>query len=145
MQGCRFASIQRGAKPVTARLPAWRGKLRLMAKCWLIAALTMAIWAPAGSPSAANAQQPSHHTTVLVPTPAGKNGGKFTQSEEQEPPSSSRPLLPQNFAGWQKKSSSTSRDPAQADPANAAVLREFGFTGVESATYVRNSRKLQVK
>lgn len=46
------------------------------------------------------------------------------------------PILPKQFAVWQLQGApQSSKDPAAADPTNAAVLREFGFTGVESAVY----------
>jgi hypothetical protein len=56
-------------------------------------------------------------------------------------------ILPQQFGGWQISGSSrTSNDPAVADPVNAAVLKEYGFTSFESATYARdNGRKLTLK
>jgi hypothetical protein len=56
-------------------------------------------------------------------------------------------ILPQQFGGWQISSSAqTSADPAVADPANAALLKEYGFTGFESATYTRDDgRKATVK
>ncbi len=39
-----------------------------------------------------------------------------------------------------------SKDPAVADPANAALLKEYGFTDFESATYTRDDgRKLTLK
>ena len=39
-----------------------------------------------------------------------------------------------------------SNDPAVADPANAALLKEYGFTDFESATYTReDGRKLTLK
>src|SRR5437660_1474892 len=57
------------------------------------------------------------------------------------------PILPQAFAGWQmSKSAQTSKDPATADPVNAALLKEYGFTDLDSATYTRDDgRKLTVK
>src|SRR5207245_6535622 len=57
------------------------------------------------------------------------------------------PILPQAFAGWQVgKSAPTSKDPATADPVNAALLKEYGFTDFDSATYTRDDgRKLTVK
>jgi hypothetical protein len=60
---------------------------------------------------------------------------------------SSTPVLPKQFGGWQiSGSSQTSVDPAIADPVNAAVLKEYGFTGFESATYIRDDgRKLAIK
>ena len=57
-----------------------------------------------------------------------------------------RPVLPNGFAGWQMENSArTSSDPAVADPANAALLKEYGFTDFASATYVREGRKLAIK
>lgn len=57
-----------------------------------------------------------------------------TQKPEQAPP-----LLPQQFGGWQMQGSpQTSTDPAAADPANAAVLKEYGFTDFASSTYTRD-------
>jgi hypothetical protein len=63
----------------------------------------------------------------------------------QAAPSTS--ILPKQFGGWQISGSSRiSDDPAFADPANAAVLKEYGFTGFESATYTRDDgRKLALK
>jgi uncharacterized protein DUF6599 len=57
------------------------------------------------------------------------------------------PALPKQFGGWQIVGPlSTSNDPAIADPVNAAVLKEYGFTKFESATYARDdSRKLTLK
>jgi hypothetical protein len=49
---------------------------------------------------------------------------------------STPPILPKQFAGWQMRDSpQTSKDVSAADPANTAVLKEYGFTDVESATY----------
>lgn len=57
-----------------------------------------------------------------------------------------RPVLPNGFAGWQMENSAkTSPDPAVADPANAALLKEYGFTDFASANYVREGRKLAIK
>ncbi len=57
----------------------------------------------------------------------------------------SAPFLPQTFAGWQRVDSSQSRDPAVADPTRPDLLKEYGFSDVESATYARPDRKLTVK
>src|ERR1700685_3036902 len=56
-------------------------------------------------------------------------------------------VLSKEFGGWQMSGSSrTSSDPAVADPVHAAVLKEYGFTGFESATYTRDDgRKLTLK
>jgi hypothetical protein len=46
------------------------------------------------------------------------------------------PILPRQFAGWQLLGTpQASKEPAAADPTNAALLKEYGFTDVESATY----------
>jgi len=56
-------------------------------------------------------------------------------------------ILPPSFNGWhlESKSVKTSADPAAADPTDAPVLKEYGFANVESATYARNGRSMQVK
>jgi hypothetical protein len=56
-------------------------------------------------------------------------------------------ILPKQFGGWQILGSSRiSDDAAIADPVNGAVLKEYGFTGFESATYTRDDgRKLSLK
>jgi uncharacterized protein DUF6599 len=46
------------------------------------------------------------------------------------------PILPKQFAGWQVQGASqASKDAAAADPTNAALLKEYGFTDFEAATY----------
>jgi hypothetical protein len=62
-------------------------------------------------------------------------------------PNPAAPVLPKQFGGWQIAGSlSTSHDPAIADPVNAAVLKEYGFTNFESASYTRDDgRKLTIK
>jgi hypothetical protein len=51
-------------------------------------------------------------------------------------PVSPPPILPKQFAGWQIQGSpQASKDAGVADPTNAALLKEYGFTDVESATY----------
>ena len=55
--------------------------------------------------------------------------------------------LPASFSGWRIDAPSvkTSRDPVLADATDAPVLKEYGFTDLETATYNRNGRKMQVK
>lgn len=49
------------------------------------------------------------------------------------------PILPQEFAGWHLTGTmQTSKDALTADPANAALLGEYGFTDFASATYIRD-------
>jgi hypothetical protein len=46
------------------------------------------------------------------------------------------PILPKQFAGWEiQGTTQTSKDAAAADPTNAALLKEYGFTDFEAATY----------
>ena len=56
------------------------------------------------------------------------------------------PILPQRFAGWEQSApAKASASPADADPANAALLAEYGFTGFEGATYTKPGRTLKIK
>ena len=57
------------------------------------------------------------------------------------------PLLPQQFAGWERQASpQISTDAAAADPTNAEVLKEYGFTDVAVATYIRDDgRTLKIR
>jgi hypothetical protein len=49
------------------------------------------------------------------------------------------PILPQQFAGWEMQGTvQTSKDSATADPTNAAVLKEYGFSDFAFATYTRD-------
>ena len=56
------------------------------------------------------------------------------------PPQSQAPaILPQQFGGWQiQGAAQNSTDPVAADPANAAVLKEYGFSDLSKATYIRD-------
>ncbi|MGC1161237.1 MAG: DUF6599 family protein, partial [Candidatus Sulfotelmatobacter sp.] len=46
------------------------------------------------------------------------------------------PILPEQFAGWQiQGAAQASKDATAADPTNAALLKEYGFTDFEGATY----------
>jgi len=56
------------------------------------------------------------------------------------------PILPKEFAGWQASAIQNSTDPAVADPANASLLKEYGFSDFASATYARDTgEKLTVR
>lgn len=59
----------------------------------------------------------------------------------------SKAILPQEFGGWQMRgSAAASANAAVADPANAAVLKEYRFTDFASATYSRDDgRTLKVR
>jgi hypothetical protein len=69
-----------------------------------------------------------------------------------EPPTPPKPapeaaILPKEFGGWQLQGTAqTSKDPAVADPANPAVVKEYGFTDFSSGSYTReDGRKLTVR
>jgi hypothetical protein len=63
------------------------------------------------------------------------------------PANSNGPVLPSEFGGWQMQGKpQVSSDPAVADEANAAILKEYGFNNLETATYTRDDgRKLKVR
>ena len=56
-------------------------------------------------------------------------------------------ILPKEFGGWQLQGSfQNSKDPAAADAANPAVLKEYGFTDFSSGAYTRDDgRKLTLR
>ncbi len=56
-------------------------------------------------------------------------------------------LLPRDFSGWKLEIQTikSGSDPASVDPTDAPVLKEYGFSDSETATYVRDGRKMQVK
>jgi Family of unknown function (DUF6599) len=69
-----------------------------------------------------------------------------TWSLAQQPePAQQAPLLPKIFAGWEQTSAQTGTDPAVVDQASSQVLKEYGFTDFETATYTQDGRKLTVK
>lgn len=53
-------------------------------------------------------------------------------------------VVPASFAGWKQTGSTFLRDAAQADASNAALLKEFGFSAEQRATYLRDGRKLEL-
>ena len=72
---------------------------------------------------------------------------KPARSAEQAPAIVVQQILPQQFEGWQMQGAPRlSTDPAAADPANAAVLKEYGFSDLALATYKRDDgRTLKVR
>ena len=56
------------------------------------------------------------------------------------------PLLPDSFAGWvPAEAPRTVTDPAQADPANAAALKEYDFSDAMTASYKRSGETLNLR
>jgi hypothetical protein len=80
---------------------------------------------------------------LLVAAVAFGQKAAFGQRAKDKPVA----LLPPTFSGWhiEPKSVKTTLDPATADPADAPVLKEYGFADLESATYARSGRTMQVK
>lgn len=61
-------------------------------------------------------------------------------------PPSPKALLPDAFDGWETaEPSKTITDAAQADPANAAALKEYGFNAAVEAHYKREGETLSVR
>jgi hypothetical protein len=54
-------------------------------------------------------------------------------------------ILPKSFAGWSQSGAAVSADPAAADPAHPAVVKEYGFQRFESAAFRRGDNHLAVK
>jgi hypothetical protein len=77
-------------------------------------------------------------TPSKVPAPSN------TQSAATAP-RPAQPLLPAIFAGWEAKSPQPLANPSQADPTNAAALKEYGYTDGLAADYARDGETLKVK
>jgi hypothetical protein len=62
-------------------------------------------------------------------------------------PAQAPQILPEQFGGWQWQSPpQTGKDPATVDAANAAVLKEYGFSDLASANYTRDDgRTLKIR
>lgn len=54
-------------------------------------------------------------------------------------------VLPKVFAGWRLQTTATSTDAANAEPAYATLLKEYGFVDVETAHYEKPGRTMSVK
>jgi hypothetical protein len=61
-------------------------------------------------------------------------------------PAKPKPLLPDAFAGWEATGPiKTVTDPAEADSANAAALKEYEFAGAAMGDYKRGAETLTVR
>jgi len=67
--------------------------------------------------------------------------------QSKQPGSAPGSFLPRSFSGWQVEPQSLkgATDAAAVDPADAAVLKEYGFANSEGASYGRSGRKMQIK
>src|SRR5690348_18507230 len=91
----------------------------------------------------------SVHSIYAVVLFGGLLSAALAASAAQATPSAvqTAALLPQQFGGWQMQGSpQTSNDPAVADSTNAAVLKEYRFSDLATATYTRDDgRTLKVR
>ena len=97
--------------------------------------------------SFALAQQMPEQPNTAPPGPNEHVTHLASPTQFAAPPVKSAEILPKTFAGWTIKGTpQISKDPAAADPSNAALLKEYGFTDLESATYTRDGgRTLKIK
>jgi hypothetical protein len=82
-------------------------------------------------------------TANLVAQPPAK--ARSSAKPVAAAPKAEAPLLPSSFSGWEAASPSKVTDPAQVDQANAAALKEYGFTDGMVGDYTRNGETLKVK
>jgi hypothetical protein len=79
-----------------------------------------------------------------IPAPAKKSHAVKAPAPPAPVPAASS-LLPDAFAGWQISGQpDLSTSAAQADPADANVLREYGFARYEAATYTRGAETASI-
>jgi len=56
------------------------------------------------------------------------------------------PVLPDQFAGWKMSGKPViSQDATKADPAFAPLLKEYGFTDLETGTYTKPGRDMRIR
>jgi hypothetical protein len=75
-------------------------------------------------------------------------GAAFADQSIPVPASAPPPaILPQEFGGWQMQGSpQTGKDATAVDPANAAVLKEYGFSDLATAAYTSDDgRTLKIR
>jgi hypothetical protein len=82
---------------------------------------------------------------VLLVVLVGLAGMAFAATPATDSPAP--PILPKQFAGWEiQGTAQASKDAAAADPTNAALLKEYGFTDFEAAAYKSNDgRTLKIR
>ena len=83
-------------------------------------------------------------TQAVLAQGAGPGAG---ETPALRPNTASVPILPKQFGGWEMRApAKTSKDAGVADAVNASVLKEYGFTDFQSATYTRDDgRKLSIR
>ena len=83
--------------------------------------------------------------TKTSPSPSGAQSPSAQSAAHLVLPPVPKPLLPDSFAGWVATAAPKKLlDPAQADPANAAALKEYEFTDAVTADYKRDGETLSL-
>ena len=83
--------------------------------------------------------------TKTSPSPSGAQSPSAQSAAHLVLPPVPKPLLPDSFAGWVATAAPNKLlDPAQADPANAAALKEYEFTDAVTADYKRDGETLSL-
>jgi len=125
----RSADVYPEGWDLALRVPA--GSEKFSMRC-LVILVGMAALSSAAAMACAQAEQPtaaekkSATTIVLPPSP--------------------KALLPETFDGWvPAEPAKVLTDPAQADPANAAALKEFGFRSGLVSNYKREGETLSLR
>jgi hypothetical protein len=102
-----------------------------------LAALVLAVASAAAQMPTSIAQPPKSaiNAAKAAPKAAAKPQDKLVAS-----------LLPISFSGWDANSTPKPiNDPAQADSANAAALKEYGFTDALLMDYTRDGETLKIR
>ena len=106
-------------------------------------ALTLVAQTP-DSPSSSST--PGTPAKSVKPAKAAVGASKLDKQSAKPAGRTNGPLLPAAFAGWQAAAQAQPfTDAAQADPANAAALKEFGFTDALINDYTRGNETLKIK
>jgi len=108
---------------------------------WISVTARSLVWSLACSTAALGASV-SAHAQAAPAKPA--QPAKAAQKVDSPPGSAA--LLPDSFAGWvANEPPKTLTDPAQADPANAAALKEYDFNDAALANYKRSGEALSLR
>src|SRR5690242_4040791 len=78
---------------------------------------------------------------------AQENVTHLASPSQASPKTAPGNMLPDAFGGWKLvPPPKISKDPGAADPTDAPLLKEYGFTDFEGASYTRDDgRKLTIK
>jgi hypothetical protein len=112
---------------------------------WIPIVVCSAVLAGSAASGVAQAQAAAPAKTATPGNASGKPAIKEAVTPVMLPPSP-RALLPDALDGWvQTEPPKALADPAQADPANIAALKEYDYTGGASVTYKRDGETLSVR